>query len=745
MKAQFQEAAKNVTKVSRPPKPSRRYILHVDFDCFFAAVSTRARPDLVDKPVCISHGGSQNSEVASCNYKARVYGVRNGMWMSRAKKHCPDLISLNYDFPAYEDASKKFYSVLLGVGPDLAQSVSIDEALLDITSLCVTAEDDGNSAESKANELALNIRNQVREKTQCEVSVGIGGNVLLAKVALRKAKPGGQYQIIPNEILEFLGALEVESLPGVGYSTSGRLLQELKVSTVAELRGVSKERLCDIFGPKTGEKLHQFARGIDFQEVGEVTVRKSVSAEVNWGVRFENNEQVDHFMFNLAGELQKRLKEQHYEGKLLTLKVHKRAADAPMETPKFLGCGKCDIFSKSVCMHVATNDQKTLAKEAQSLLRSYKFPPGELRGLGLQMTRLEIRESTEDASQQKLSFGVSDNAKLGIPAAIESVDGVKVEERNIEDTKAEDLIFRENTPVTDDMTALNGTQYEVPSQINPEIISELPKEIQDKIVAQREKGLNTIRSNGANLPKQEILDEKVLKELPYSIRIEIEREIRNKSIKAVKLQSRLPISPSKRVTALTVPSSPSKRSPRRTKKQFNTTLTQGNFIDIERSQEEAFDDSVLAELPEDIKVEVLAQARRERLKLLRPTVVRKKGQIAKPLPQTTPRTITLPEQKPIPTFQRFSDLGALRRLLSTWYAEVYPEGPDLDDVDAFVKYLAQVVHSERNLGKAKSLIQWFQYVAKDAEIGSDWHDAVAQAVEAVEIACTERGIGVLKL
>src|SRR5690242_21881913 len=40
------------------------------------------------------------SEIASCNYPARKYGVKNGMWMKRALELCPDLKILPYDFPA---------------------------------------------------------------------------------------------------------------------------------------------------------------------------------------------------------------------------------------------------------------------------------------------------------------------------------------------------------------------------------------------------------------------------------------------------------------------------------------------------------------------------------------------------------------------------------------------------------------------------------------------------------------------
>jgi len=66
-----------------PPRPRKRgperWILHVDFDCFFCSVSLISRPELRDKPVCVGHGGAGSGEIASCNYPAREFGIRNGM------------------------------------------------------------------------------------------------------------------------------------------------------------------------------------------------------------------------------------------------------------------------------------------------------------------------------------------------------------------------------------------------------------------------------------------------------------------------------------------------------------------------------------------------------------------------------------------------------------------------------------------------------------------------------------------
>lgn len=60
-------------------------IMHVDFDCFFVSAGLTKHPHLRGKPVVVCHsqgatgGKSSTSEIASCSYEARAFGVKNGM------------------------------------------------------------------------------------------------------------------------------------------------------------------------------------------------------------------------------------------------------------------------------------------------------------------------------------------------------------------------------------------------------------------------------------------------------------------------------------------------------------------------------------------------------------------------------------------------------------------------------------------------------------------------------------------
>ncbi|GAB7366351.1 hypothetical protein MBLNU230_g8151t1 [Neophaeotheca triangularis] len=665
----------------------RRYIMHVDFDSFFAAVSLKKHPEYMDKPAVVAHGGGTGSEIASCNYPARKYGVKNGMWMRRALDLCPELKVLPYEFAEYESCSRKFYDSILATG-GVVQSVSIDEALVDISTTCIAeggtdgvkrSEGSTYREERQADTIAQKMRDEVFEKTGCNVSIGIGGNILLAKVALRKAKPAGQYHLKPDEVLDFIGKLEVQALPGVAWSTGGKL-EDIGIKLVKDIREFSREKLINTLGPKTGEKIWEYARGIDKTEVGDQAIRKSVSAEVNWGVRFENQEQVDEFMQGLCGELHKRLVKERVKGKQLTMKVMRRAANAPLDPPKHLGHGKCDTYNKSLQLGVSTNDAALITKEAIAMMKSFNVSPGELRGIGVQMQKLEPlkAEGAAESSQRRLHFKIGQASTTtedtnADTAAIDEIrdDLATPEKQRFRDADHPNLSTELYGPSTPSKKPLNtmGTQFLMPTQVDPRVLEELPEDIRAKLAKHIKPGLaaapppkpepkklrlepveSKLPSRPSSraqspapafqLPNHSQLDPSILEALPEDVRAEILGFYRSPSKKRGE-QAVLPQSPRKNRT-LPPTKQPLRRRrgggaitfASRLRNADNPTLTQSNFIarpqpaqqpnddsgagtDADTNDstltDEALDPEFLAALPEDIRSEVLAQQKQARL------------------------------------------------------------------------------------------------------------------------------------
>lgn len=204
------------------------------------------------------------------------------MWMSRAKALCPELTVLGYEFPKYEEASRAFYEVVKGVGAERIHAGSVDEVLLDVSNLvCDVGLQSVAEEEERVLGIAEGLRSGVRAATGgLEVSVGIGGNILLARLALRRAKPAGVYLVRAAGVAGFMDGVEVAELPGVGPSVVGRVVDAFGTGRVAEIRGVAKERLQRVLGEKTGLMLFEYCRGVDTRVVGEVAVRKSLSVDV---------------------------------------------------------------------------------------------------------------------------------------------------------------------------------------------------------------------------------------------------------------------------------------------------------------------------------------------------------------------------------------------------------------------------------------------------------------------------------
>lgn len=760
LKAQLQAATKEKLQ-SQPAKKksapgARRYIMHVDFDCFFAAVSTLRNPGYEGKPVAVAHGTGSGSEIASCNYAARAHGVKNGMWMKGALQACPDLKVLPYDFPAYEEASQKFYSAILSLD-GIVQSVSIDEALIDVTTQCLEAGgSDGRGIsegslyreQAKADEIAQSLREAVKHKTGCAVSIGIGGNILQAKVALRKAKPAGQFQLKPDAVLDFIGGLTVQDLPGVGHSLGGKL-EELGVKLVKDVRELTREKLTSTLGPKLGAKIWDYARGIDRTEVGSEVMRKSVSAEVNWGIRFVNQAQADDFVQSLCEELHRRLVENLVKGKQLTLKVMRRAADAPLEPVKHLGHGKCDVFNKSVILGVATNAAETLGKEAVSMLRSLAITPGDLRGLGVQMTKLEPLKPGNmgnlDNSQQQLNFKTSP-ARRNIHKSHDPDDLASPRKGETDSViHRPSLNDRNHKPLN-----ISGTQFIMPSQPDPKVVAELPNDIRSKLISQAKPPCPPSRRahpfDGTTLPPQSQLDPDALAALPDDVRAEV-LGYYDQSSRTSGPQTTASVAPATSTSRpsssgslkLKKPTTPTKRKRGRpsTKAVGNLRLTHSSFA-VPRSttptpnldedppkrqespsvEQNGVSEEFLAALPEDIRREVLEEQKRSRM-LQRPgsAAQRIQNKPSASEPSAPQKRLCLPPLPERPTFtsQKLSNLSDLRDAVSAWHATFADDGPFDEDVESLARYVKRVVIDEKDVDKAVSVVRWLMWLVEDAK------------------------------
>lgn len=135
-------------------------------------------------------------------------------------------------------------------------------------------------------------------------------------------------------------------------------------------------------------------------QVSLPAARKSVGAEVNYGIRFQTQDHAASFLNGLSIEVSKRLAFCNSRGKTVTLKLKRRRADAPKETPKFLGHGLCNSFSKSMTVRTSVCSAQDICRAAQSLFNSMAIPPEDVRGVGIVVSRFENQQGGLGKAQE---------------------------------------------------------------------------------------------------------------------------------------------------------------------------------------------------------------------------------------------------------------------------------------------------------------------------------------------------------
>lgn len=245
-----------------------RKIIHVDMDCFFAAVEMRDDPSLRDIPLAIGGSADRRGVISTANYPARRYGVHSAMSTAMALKLCPHLKLLPGRMAAYKEASLHIREIFARY-TSLIEPLSLDEAYLDVT--------DCTQCNGSATLIAQEIRLAIAEELNLTASAGIAPIKFLAKIASELNKPNGQYVITPAQVPAFLWQLPLSKIPGVGKVTAKRL-EDVGLITCADVQQYDLALLLKRFG-KFGRVLWERCQGIDLREVSPERLRKSVGVE----------------------------------------------------------------------------------------------------------------------------------------------------------------------------------------------------------------------------------------------------------------------------------------------------------------------------------------------------------------------------------------------------------------------------------------------------------------------------------
>lgn len=273
-----------------------RKIIHVDMDCFFAAVEMRDHPELRDIPMAIGGSHERRGVISTANYPAREFGVRSAMPTATAMKLCPQLTLLSGRNETYKEVSQQIREIFSRYTP-LVEPLSLDEAYLDVTH--------STDCQGSATLIAQEIRQTIYNELQLTASAGVAPIKFLAKIASDINKPNGQYVITPAEVAGFVTTLPLSQLPGVGKVSASKLAS-MGLHTCADVQRSELAVLLKRFG-KFGQSLWERSHGIDERPINANRIRKSVGIERTLATDIHQWSECEEIIEQLYPELERRL------------------------------------------------------------------------------------------------------------------------------------------------------------------------------------------------------------------------------------------------------------------------------------------------------------------------------------------------------------------------------------------------------------------------------------------------------
>ena len=358
-----------------------RKIIHIDMDAFYASVEQRDNPELRGKPIAVGHA-EERGVVAAASYEARRYGVRSAMSSLRAKRLCPQLIFIPGRMEVYKEVSRQIHEIFHEY-TDIIEPISLDEAFLDVT--------ENKFGIPLAVDIAKEIKRKIRERLHLVASAGVSYNKFLAKIASDYRKPDGLCTIHPDQALDFIAHLPIESFWGVGPVTA-RKMHTMGIHNGAQLRARSKELLTGVFG-KVGALYYDFARGIDLRPVEAVRVRKSIGCERTLERDINRSSSVIIELYHVAVELVRRLTNKDFHGNTLTLKI------------KFHDFMQ---ITRSITQPQELTTLEVILPLAKELLKEVDYEEHPIRLIGLSVSNPREEEEEHSGEWEQLSFEFSD-------------------------------------------------------------------------------------------------------------------------------------------------------------------------------------------------------------------------------------------------------------------------------------------------------------------------------------------------
>lgn len=265
---------------------------HIDLDAFFASVEILDNPEYRGKPLIIGTPGPRHV-ASTCSYEARKYGVHSAMPMTEALRLCPNAICIPGRMHRYSEMSRRVMGIISSFAPGFLQ-VSVDEAFLDLTGMERIYPLPGKAARK--------LKDEIRKETGLTASIGVASSRFVAKLASDYRKPDGLTIVPRGKEEEFVSAVGLRKLWGIGDSTYQSLIRK-GITSVEILRKYDENDLKHFFGESNGHYLYLVARGIDPGIYQGEAKSRSISAERTFYPDVFGYDALDSYLLEMSQEV----------------------------------------------------------------------------------------------------------------------------------------------------------------------------------------------------------------------------------------------------------------------------------------------------------------------------------------------------------------------------------------------------------------------------------------------------------
>ena len=230
--------------------------LFIDMNAYFASVEQQDEPALRGKPVAVVAVAADTSCCIAASYEAKARGVKTGTAVWQARQLCPGIVLRVGRHERYVEVHKLIVRAVNRCLP-VFKIMSVDEMA------CRLMGDERKP--ENATRIAMAIKKEIRalagEWMSC--SIGVGPNVLLAKVAGDMKKPDGLTFLHPEDLPKNLYPLKITDFPGFASRMEQRL-NRYGIMTTEQLTGLPMRSLAVALGSKVhAERWHGLLRGED--------------------------------------------------------------------------------------------------------------------------------------------------------------------------------------------------------------------------------------------------------------------------------------------------------------------------------------------------------------------------------------------------------------------------------------------------------------------------------------------------